>query len=221
MGLVALCLVLARAQGQTVTPQRPPWCQQCQQYRCQYCESWWTHALLSHPWDMLGVTGETEAGQACDLLCYPEEGFGRTTRPSWLWRKVGHSLQRGIARARPCSWCGAHTWWHMHVQPGPACPAVSPGVWARVQPAPPTRACACDSPAPGQQRPNGDWHCRFPGGTGKGGCSAGNRGGPRCRLGAAGVLCTWGGNGVSCTALRHGHAGLNWGAVCCVGGTVY
>lgn len=38
-------------------------------------------------------------------------------------------------------------------------------------------------------------------------------GGPACRLGALGVLCTWAGIRVSCTGLRHSHAGLNWDGV--------
>lgn len=198
---MALCLVLARAQGQTVTPQRPLWCQQWQQIRCQCCESWWAHSLPRHPWDMLGVTGETEAGEACDLHHYPEKGFGRTTRPSWLWGKMGHSFQQGIARARPCPRAQMGPWagvghicgctrmcsQDLPTQPCPRCVSTC---------AASTRAHTRDLPARGTKGPS----------------RALERGGALLGTGAQGA--GWGLLGVSC-APRQGVGcrvlGCNWG----------
>lgn len=194
-GAVALCLVLARAQGQIVTPQRPLWCWQWQQIRCQCCESWWAHALSSHQWDMLGITEETEAGKACDLPHYPGKGFGRTTRLSWLWGKMGHSLQQGIARDRPCPRAQMGPWagvghicgctcvcsQDLPAQPCPRCVSTC---------AASTHALICDSPVP--------WHQGTQQGTGKGGVLRWEQG-PRVQAGG------WG-----CPV----HPNREWGAVC-------
>lgn len=168
-----------------MTPQRPPWCRQCQQIKCQCCESWRAHGLPSHLWDMLGVTGETEAGWACDIPYYPGEGFGRTTRPSWLWRKAGHCLQQGIARARPCPraqmgpWAGVG---HVHgctrvcSQESPARPCVPVCEHVCFQHRAPVPGHVTH-PLRSSKELNRAWHHRVSAGHWEGWCSAGNGGG--------------------------------------------
>lgn len=157
------------------------------------------------------VTSPTTQGRGLAGLPGPR-GFGE---------KGGHSLQQGTARARPCPRaqvgpragaghkCGCT---HVCSQDLPARPCLPAGEHVCCQhhaavPTPVTR------PLQGSVGPNGAWHRRFPAGHWGEWVLCWEWGGPVCRLGALGVLCTRAGSGVSCTGLRHGHAGLSWDGV--------